>query len=132
MNVSKLRMAQILIVDDEPLTVKLLAKLLSMMGHETVDALSSRQARDRLAYLKPDAILLDLMLPDTNGIDLLRELRADPATTDVPVIVISAQVPSREEEALAAGANGYLSKPIDLNTLRAALTDLGIASTEGA
>lgn len=119
-------MAQILIVDDESQTVKMLSTFLRMMGHESVDALSSRQAFDRLAYIRPDAVLLDIMLPDTNGVDLCRELRAQEATADVPIIMISAIVPPLVTEATAAGANAYLSKPVNLNTLRETLAEFGI------
>lgn len=124
-------MAQILIVDDEPLTIRMLSRFLAIMGHETIDALSSRQARDRLAYLTPDAILLDIMLPDMSGIDLCRELRAEPTTAGLPIIMISARVPPQEQEAAAAGANAYLSKPINLQSLRDTLAELGIAGADG-
>lgn len=120
-------MAQILIVDDESLTVKMLSTYLKMMGHESIDALSSRQARDRLAYLTPDAVLLDIMLPDTNGIDLCRELRAQPTTETVPIIMISAIMPPMTREATEAGANAYLSKPINLGVLKATLAEFGIS-----
>ena len=120
-------MARILIVDDESLTVKMLSTYLRMMGHESVDALSSRQARDRLAYIAPDAVLLDIMLPDTNGIELCRELRALPETESVPIIMISAIMPPMTREATEAGANAYLSKPINLKVLKATLAGFGIA-----
>src|SRR5215218_1087512 len=110
-------MAQILIVDDEHMIVDMLSTFLRLLGHDTVDAYSSRQARDRLAYLEPDAVLLDIMLPDTNGIDLCRELRAEAPTSELPIIIISAYAPPLIQEALAAGANGYLSKPINLQAL---------------
>jgi CheY-like chemotaxis protein len=124
-------MAKILIVDDESLTVKMLSTYLRMMGHDSVDALSSRQALDRLAYIAPDAVLLDIMLPDTNGIELCRALRAEPATASVPIIMISAIMPPMTREATEAGANAYLSKPIDLNVLKATLADFGINDARG-
>lgn len=119
-------MAKILIVDDESMIVDMLSTFLRLLGHEAVDAYSSRQARDRLAYLEPDAMLLDIMLPDTNGIELCRELRAESATANLPIIIISAHAPPMIQEAMNAGANGYLAKPINLQALRNALTNVGI------
>ena len=85
-------MAKILIVDDEPLTVQMLTTFLSMSGYESTGALSRSQTWDKLAYEEPDVILLDIMLPDGNGIEICRELRAQEKWKDVPVIMISAHV----------------------------------------
>jgi CheY-like chemotaxis protein len=119
-------MARILIVDDEYLTVEMLSTFLGLIGHEGVGAHSVRQARDKLAYLEPDAILLDIMLPDTNGLELCRELRREPKMTDMPIIMISAHAPPMITEATAAGASGYLAKPINLEKLKSALLKAGV------
>ncbi|MBZ0301246.1 MAG: response regulator [Anaerolineae bacterium] len=119
-------MAKILIVDDEPLTVEMLGTFLKVSGHEPIGALSFKQTWDRLAYEEPDVILLDIMLPDGNGLDICRQLRADPRWADVPVIMISAHAPPMTAEAQAAGANSYLAKPIKLDALRNALQEVGI------
>lgn len=121
-------MANILVVDDEHLIVEMLSAYLGLMGHEAEGAFSSRQARDKLAYLEPDAILLDIMLPDMSGLDLCRELRADPATRHLPIIMISAYKPPRISEATEAGADGYLEKPVNLASLREALEGVNISS----
>ena len=71
-------MAKILIVDDEPLTVEMLSTFLNLSGHESIGALSNSQTWDKLAYEEPDAILLDIMLPDGNGLEICRQLRANP------------------------------------------------------
>ena len=125
-------MAQILIVDDESLTVKMLSTYLRMMGHESVDALSSRQALDRLAYLAPDVVLLDIMLPDTSGIDLCRALRSQPETQALPIIMISAIMPPMTREATEAGANAYLTKPINLSVLKTTLANFGVGDVRDA
>jgi CheY-like chemotaxis protein len=122
-------MAQILIVDDEHMIVDMLSTFLRLLGHETVDAYSSRQAKDRLAYLEPDVVLLDIMLPDINGIDLCRELKGEPSTAKLPIIMISAHAPPMIKEANEAGANGYLPKPINLQALRGALANVGISDS---
>jgi CheY-like chemotaxis protein len=120
-------MAKILIVDDESLTVDMLSTFLNLIGHEPTGALSVRQTWDKLAYEEPDVILLDIMLPDGSGLDICQALRADPRWASIPVIIISAHAPPMTAEATAAGANGYLAKPIKLDALRDALRAVGIA-----
>ena len=119
-------MAKILVVDDETLTVEMLSIFLNMVGHQPIPALSVNQARDKLAYEEPDAILLDIMLPDGNGLDLCRELRTKTSTEKVPIIMISAHTPPMIAEADKAGANGYLAKPIKLDMLKNSLMKVGI------
>ena len=119
-------MAKILIVDDESLTVDMLSTFLNIIGHEPVGALSARQTWDKLAYESPDAVLLDIMLPDGNGLDICRDLRARPDTADLPIIIISAHAPPMIAEAKAVGANGYIAKPIKLDMLKNALREAGV------
>ncbi|MAS32629.1 MAG: hypothetical protein CL610_01400 [Anaerolineaceae bacterium] len=119
-------MAKILIVDDEPLTVEMLSTFLSLSGHQPIGALSTNQTWDKLAYEEPDAILLDIMLPDGNGLEICKKLREDSRWVTTPVIMISAHTPPMIEEAKQAGANSYLAKPIKLDSLRATLKEVGI------
>ena len=121
-------MAKILIVDDEHLTTEMLATFLRIIGHESTDAYSSKQAWDKLSYEQPDAILLDIMLPDVNGLDMCRQLRKNPATANVPIIMISAYAPPLTKEASEAGANAYLVKPINLQSLKSTLASVGISA----
>ena len=121
-------MAKILIVDDEHLTTEMLGTFLRIIGHESVEAFSSKQAWDKLAYEAPDAILLDIMLPDVNGLDMCRQLRSNPATSRLPIIMISAYAPPLTKEADEAGANAYLAKPINLQGLKSALANIGITA----
>lgn len=121
-------MAKILIVDDEHMTSEMLATFLKLMGHEAVDAFSSKQAWDKLAYVIPDAVLLDIMLPDVNGLEMCRQLRSNSTTTDLPIIMISAYSPPLTREATEAGANAYLVKPISLQSLRNTLASVGIGA----
>jgi two-component system, OmpR family, KDP operon response regulator KdpE len=118
--------AKILIVDDEPLTVEMLSTFLSLSGHESIGAYSAHQTWDKLAYQTPDAVLLDIMLPDGNGLEICKELRADARWSQLPVIVISAHAPPMVAAAMAAGANGYLAKPIKLDALQEALRRVGV------
>ncbi len=119
-------MAKVLIVDDEPMTTDMLSTFLSMIGHESIAAHSGRQTWDKLAYEEPDLVLLDIMLPDDNGLDICRQLRANAPTRNIPIIMISAHHPPMEAEATQAGANGYLMKPIKLDKLKAALVEAGL------
>jgi CheY-like chemotaxis protein len=121
-------MAKILIVDDEHLTTEMLSTFLRIIGHDTVEAFSCKQAWDKLAYQSPDAILLDIMLPDMNGLEMCRKLRANHSTARIPIIMISAHAPPMNIEADNAGANGYLAKPISLIGLKNALAEVGVSS----
>lgn len=119
-------MAKILVVDDEYMTVEMLSTFLSLIGHQAIGALSGRQTWDKLAYEEPDLVLLDIMLPDDNGLEICRKLRRNAATAHLPIIMISAHFPPMTSEATIAGATGYLAKPIKLDALKAALTEAGI------
>lgn len=119
-------MAKVLIVDDEPMTTDMLSAFLNLIGYESITAHSGRQTWEQLAYEEPDLVLLDIMLPDYNGLDICRLLRTNEPTRNLPIIMISAHHPAMESEATQAGANGYLMKPIKLDKLRAILVETGI------
>jgi DNA-binding response OmpR family regulator len=114
-------MAKILIIDDEALTLEMLSTFLALSGHEPLSAIDSRQGWSILDYEEPEAILLDIQLPDTNGLVMCRELRQRPETANLPIIMISAHAPPMVSEAQQAGADDYLAKPIDLKTLQSTL-----------
>src|SRR5215510_6457040 len=118
-------MAKILIVDDEHLTIEMLSTFLNLICHQPIGALSGRQTWDKLAYEDPDVILLDIMLPDDNGLDICRKLRATASTSHLPIIMISAYSPPMTKQAMEAGASGYLMKPIKLDALKSALATAG-------
>lgn len=119
-------MAKFLIVDDEPMTAEMLATFIKFIGHDASVAFNCKQAWDRLAQEVPDAILLDIMLPDVNGLELCRQLRAHPPTASVPIVMVSAIAPPLLKEAAEAGANDYLVKPINMQGLRNMLVKIGI------
>lgn len=121
-------MATILIIDDEVMTVQMLTALLKIIGHDSIGANTATQALSMLQSTTPDAILLDIMLPDVNGLQLCYELRANPRIMHTPILMISATAPPLIEEAKAAGASGYLVKPLTLNDIRAALATSGVFS----
>ncbi len=119
-------MAKILIVDDEHLTVEMLSMFLQLIGHQPVAALSGQETWECVNSESPDLILLDIMLPDDNGLEICRKLRQQDVTRSTPVIMISACSPALTREATAAGANGYLTKPIKMDTLRATIASNGL------
>jgi DNA-binding response OmpR family regulator len=103
----------ILICDDE-LPLRELIKAVLGDGYRYVEAEDARQAEAALAAQKPEAIVLDVMLPGKSGIEFLSELRAQHADGSIPVVVVSAwQSAEDERAALGAGANAFIGKPFD-------------------
>lgn len=113
-------MARILVVDDEPMVLDLLQKALTRKGHEVIKADGGRKAIQLFRQDHPDLTILDLNLPDINGIDVLREIRSvDPHT---PVIILTgAGTEDLEKQARALGATDFLKKGFSLHELGAAL-----------
>lgn len=103
----------ILVVDDEERNVKLLEVLLQAEGYATVSALNGREALATAVSACPDLILLDIMMPDMDGFETVAQLKADPRTRQVPVIMVTAlDDRDTKQRALLAGAEEFLSKPI--------------------
>jgi DNA-binding response OmpR family regulator len=102
----------IMIADDEPLLTELLEFRLGARGYRTVVACDGREALAKLAEEKPDAVVLDAMMPVHDGFEVLRRMRLSAETADIPVIMLTAR---RGEQdvigALEMGANDYLVKP---------------------
>jgi CheY-like chemotaxis protein len=102
----------VLVVDDDAEIREFFAALLELEGIATLFASSAREAEERLANYSPLLVLLDIGMPDRDGIDFCRAIKADPRTRDIPVFVVSAK-PGREviDRALAAGAEEFIKKP---------------------
>ena len=106
--------ATILIVDDEIVNRKLLEVLLQTEGHLTLCAGSGAEALTLIAQRAPDLILLDIMMPDMDGYQVASILKADPATANIPIIMVTAHTdPSTRLAGLNAGAEEFLTKPVD-------------------
>ena len=105
--------AKILVVDDVPLNVKLLADLLAVSGYRTCTAASGPEALARLASERPDLVLLDVMMPGMSGYEVCAAIRSDPAHAMLPVVLVTALDPAQERaRGLDAGADDFLSKPV--------------------
>jgi len=105
---------RVLVVDDDPEIVTFLATLLELEGIESTVATSAAAALEKLEHGVPNLVLLDIAMPDRDGLDLCRALKKDPRTRDVPVFVVSAR-PGKDvvERALAAGAEEFIRKPFE-------------------
>jgi signal transduction histidine kinase/CheY-like chemotaxis protein len=115
----------ILIVDDNEDALMVLDMLIGSLGHRIVSLSSSREALQRAVELRPDVCLLDIGLPDIDGLTLARALRADPRTRDATLIAMSGYGQATDIDAgLAAGFDEYHVKPVDIARLTATLAHL--------
>jgi diguanylate cyclase (GGDEF)-like protein len=114
------RVQRVLIVDDDPDTRELLRRICADLGADADQAEDLRGALERAQAGAPDLVLLDMVLPDGAGLELLESFRGNTALEQVPVIVVSARHDVRSKvDALSAGAHDYLSKPFDLQEMLA-------------
>ena len=117
--------AKILVVDDTPRNVKLLADLLSVKGYGVVTAVSGREALIQVAWEQPDLILLDVVMPEMSGYEVCRKIRENPATAILPIIMVTALDPGEERvKGIEAGADDFLTKPINQAELLARVKSL--------
>jgi len=118
-----------LAIDDDPDAVYLLRENVADAGYRVVGALAADEGLERARALRPFAITLDIMMPERDGWDVLRDLKADPATSHIPVIVVS--VVDEKEQAFRLGAFDYLVKPFERDALLGALERIASRSGDG-
>ncbi|MBP3750711.1 MAG: response regulator [Prevotella sp.] len=113
---------KILVVDDIPLNVLLVKKMLQPLGFDTSEAEDGVVAMEKIEADKPDLILLDLMMPRMDGFEVLRRLRASDDTKSIPVITLSA-LNSNDDVAkgISMGAEDYITKPIIMDRLQSSV-----------
>jgi two-component system, cell cycle response regulator DivK len=110
----------VLVVDDTPANQKLLEIVLAGEHYDVRVAGSAEEARAVLETFRPQMILMDVLLPGVGGLELTRQLRADPRTRDIFILGLTAcAMPGDAERVLAAGCDGYLTKPIDVHNFLA-------------
>jgi CheY-like chemotaxis protein len=108
----------ILVVDDNPLNLKLTRLLLATEGYQVRTAERAEEAFAVLQGFHPRLILMDIQLPGIDGLELTRQLRADPSFRDVTILAVTAYaMKSDERRARDAGCDGYIAKPIDTRSL---------------
>lgn len=111
---------RILVVDDNATNLKLAAEVLEVDGCEVLRAGDAEQALALLQRTSPDLILMDIALPGIDGLELTRRLKSDPQLRSTPVVALSAfAMKGDEARALAAGCDGYITKPIDTRSFAA-------------
>jgi CheY-like chemotaxis protein len=113
----------ILIADDDMDARESLRVLLEIEGHGVLEATNGREAVEIAAGMRPDLILMDLNMPDMDGLTAIRTLRANSSTSDIRIIVISGDVsdPEWKRRATECGCDDWFVKPVDFQSLRHAL-----------
>ncbi len=105
---------KVLIVDDQTVMLRLIAIPLEQEGFTTVTAMTGVDALQKIQSERPDLVIMDVMLPDTNGIDVVRRVRQVLNLTDLPIIILSGQTElAAKIQGLEAGADDYVTKPVD-------------------
>ncbi len=112
----------VMIVEDEPETAEMIAEMIRLSGFLAVTSHGGTPAISMIIRKVPDAVILDMMMPDLSGLEVLRLMRVDPRMTHIPVIVVSAKSrPEDIQEGMDAGAVAYLTKPVSYKDLKAAV-----------
>ncbi|SET19945.1 response regulator transcription factor [Paracoccus homiensis] len=118
-------MARILVVEDEDNIATALDFLLTRDGHDHDRMATGAEAVSRIRATHPDLVLLDVMLPDVSGYQIVQDVRADPALSDVRVLMMTARGSVVERrKGLALGADGFIAKPFELSELRSEMARL--------
>ncbi len=115
----------VMIIEDEADAAELFAEMMRLNGYRVLQTYSSTPAMTLILQQKPDIIILDIMMPEVSGIEMLHQLRSDPDLASTPVVVVSAKAtPADIRAGLAAGASIYLTKPVAYMDLKNAVDRL--------
>jgi len=105
---------KILVVEDNDMNRRLVRILLKASGYEVIEATTGDEAMDYLKDQAPDLILMDIQLPNTDGLALSREIKSNPQTKDIPIIAVTAYAMKGDREScIESGMDDYLPKPFD-------------------
>ena len=112
----------VLIVEDEEDAAELFAEMMRVSGYRVLKTSNSKTAITMMNEDKPDVVLLDIMMPEVSGLDILRQMRGDSNLSRIPVIVLSAKgMPADIKNGMEAGASTYLTKPVGFLELKEAV-----------
>lgn len=115
--------SRILVVDDNLMNLELMRFVLSENDFEVESAEHAREALEKIPVFQPDLILMDMHMPGMNGLELTQLIKANPATRHIVIIAFTASAMQGDEECMmAAGCDGYLCKPIDVDTFSATVS----------
>lgn len=123
-------MAKILVVDDEPDTVEMIKAALESASHQVVAAYNGKEGIEKAKKEKPDAIVLDIMMPEKDGFVACKELKGDPTCKDIPILILTAvgehfaNTRYAKSMGMELEAEDYIDKPIDPRLLVARLAKL--------
>jgi two-component system, cell cycle response regulator DivK len=110
--------SRILVVDDNPANLKLMRMVLTSAGYEVTTAANGTEALEQLATDPPQLVLMDIQLPDLDGLSVTRHAKSHPLTRGIPIVAVSAYAMRGDaERAREAGCDGYVTKPIDTREL---------------
>lgn len=112
----------VLIIEDEEDAAELFAEMMRVSGFRVIKTLRSAPAITMMTVDKPDLVLLDIMMPEVSGLDILLQMRREPYLANIPVIVVTAKgMPADIKNGMEAGANTYLTKPVGFQELKEAV-----------
>ena len=118
-------MSVILIIEDNDKNMKLVRDVLQVKGYETLEAGTAEDGITLARAHSPDLVLMDIQLPGMNGIEALGVLRADAATSRIPVIAVTASVMQQDRKKITeAGFDGYISKPINVKEFLVSISEM--------
>ncbi|HSO12802.1 MAG TPA: response regulator [Anaerolineales bacterium] len=120
----------VLIIEDEEDAAELFAEMMRVSGFRVLKTSKSAPAISMMTTDKPDIVLLDIMMPEVSGLDILRQMRRDPNLANIPVIMVTAKgMPADIKNGMEAGASTYLTKPVGFQELKGAVErTLGMTS----
>lgn len=120
-------MAKVLVVDDVEVERANVKGILAREGHTVSEAENGARAVDMAKVMKPDVIVMDIVMPELDGFSATKKLRADPETQGIPVLIVSSKAQESDKfRAGQLGAKGYLVKPVTREALTGALAALGL------
>ena len=115
----------VLVIEDNPRNLKLVRDLLQFSGYHTIEATTGEDGLDLARAQRPDLVLMDVQLPGIDGVEVLRRLRADPATAGLVIAALTAFAMKDDRvRFLEAGFDGYLEKPLDVRAFPGQVSDL--------